>query len=240
MRADRLRLGGGRDDGDVERAAGAADPLEPGGAGEIIGAGHRHRRRRHQPGAQADGGAGVEAGHDLVLVDIDAEPRRQARRRSGGRRGGRSRSAASALDAFDPSRSTSISRARSRRGAAALLGLPPDQAAAERGGEAEDRRAPCPSASPGASARLAERRPCRRAAGRRSRRPVRQPEPGADAEDQADRQPERQLVALGLGQAFEPARRGAKGRTQRPLGRGASAMLGALASRVAMALILGE
>ena len=31
-RADRLRLRGGRDDGDVERAAGAADLLEPGGA----------------------------------------------------------------------------------------------------------------------------------------------------------------------------------------------------------------
>ena len=60
-RARALWLGGRRDDGDIERAAAAADPLEPGGAGEIIAAGHGHRRRRHQPGAQPDGRARGEA-----------------------------------------------------------------------------------------------------------------------------------------------------------------------------------
>ena len=138
----------GRDQGDVERAAGAADPLEPGGAGEIIGARHRHRRRRHQPGAQPDGGAGGERRGASLLVDIDPQPRRQAG--AADRARPRSRNVRSAASAW-----TLSIRARElhqllaleprRRGA---LGLPPDQAAAQGGGKGEDRQRPSPPRRP--------------------------------------------------------------------------------------------
>src|SRR5205085_3739506 len=61
-------------DRDVERTAGPADLLEPGGAREIIAARHRHRRGRHDPGAEADRRPGDETGGELVMVDIDAQP----------------------------------------------------------------------------------------------------------------------------------------------------------------------
>jgi hypothetical protein len=46
----------------AERTAGAADALEPGHPGEVERARHRRRRGRHQPGAQAHGGTGLEGG----------------------------------------------------------------------------------------------------------------------------------------------------------------------------------
>ncbi len=78
-------------------------------------------------------------------------------------------------------------------GRGGLLGLPPDQAAAQRGGEAENGERPAP-ARPRRQREQAEHR----AAGEQQEggpwRPVGQPEPGGDAEDQADREPERQLA----------------------------------------------
>ncbi len=191
---------GRRDDCDVEGAAGAADPLEPGDAGEIIGPRDGHRRGRHQPGAQPHRGAGLEAGHRLGLVQVDAEAMRQsladrAHDEADGPLGGE------ALDAFDGGGDLDHAVAReARRGDA--LGLPPDQGAAQSGGEGEDGEAPAPprvAAQRDGAEGEAER-------GEQEGGPLRlvgQPEPGADAEDQADREPERELVALGLGEAFE-------------------------------------
>ena len=171
IRARQALLGGRRDDGDVERAAGAADPLEPGGAGEIVGARHGHRRRRHQPGAQADGGARRRGpGRSLSSSTLTRSRARQALAdraddQADGLLGGER------LDAFDRRRSNSIIRARSSRGAAARSAfhqIRPQPSAAAR------RRAASalPQRVPGASGEAAERRGRRRAAGRRSRRAV--------------------------------------------------------------------
>ena len=73
-----------------------------------------------------------------------------------------------------------------------------------------------PQRVPGASASRPRPSAGGEQAGRRSSRAVGQPEPGGDAEHQPDRQPERQLGALGLEQALRAAHPGgAEDRRQR-------------------------
>ena len=141
--------------------------------------------------------------------------------------GGRLRSAASACTlstrAVDLHHPLAL---EPRRGGA--LGLPPDQAAAERGGEAK-RASARPQRVPGASASG----PSAGAGGEQQEggpsRPVRQPEPGGDAEHQPDREPERKLGPLGLEAGVRSARPTSEPARRSQLEGGASAMLGALA-----------
>ena len=189
-----------RDDREVERAPAAADALEPGGPGEIVAARRGRRRRRHQPGAHPHRRAGGKAGRSARLVDIDAQARRQrrvirrdeeAQRAFGGER----------LNAFDARRECRDMLALDS-GRRDPLGLGPDQAAAHRRGEREDRRRATPACT-----RRGGEKPAGRAQRKREEsepgRAVRQREPGGDAGDEADRKPQGELVALGIGEGLE-------------------------------------
>jgi hypothetical protein len=201
--------GRGSDDPDQGDPAGAADPLEPGGAGEIVGAGQSGGRRRHQPPAQPHRRPRLEPGRSGRGVEIDPEARRQpgALRRLHQQPDQVARR--KALEALDPG--VELGRpwvAQHRRGGP--LRLPPDVGAAEDRGEAEDRRGAAPAGA--RSERLRRQRQGRgeEQEGDPGRR-VRKREPGRSAEAEADREPERKLVALGVGDGFEAA-----GQSRRP------------------------
>jgi hypothetical protein len=206
------RLPRRRDHREIEAAAGGADLLEPGGAGEIVGAGHGRRRRRHQPRPQPHGGAGGEAGHRRIVGDVDPHATRQSgivRQDDEADRLARRQ----ALERLDLAGEGGEPLAREHRRGQALR-LPPDVAAADDGGEAEDRRRPPP-------ARAGRQRQWREHRGGGEEQEggpgvfAGKCEPGRGAEAEADGKPQRELVALDVGEPFEPRGRPVQPRPDR-------------------------
>ena len=100
-----------------QRLADRADAPEPRVAGEIVGPGQRHRRRRHQPGAQPDVAPAHQPLRRLVLVDRHPHPRRK--RRVGRRQGQADRALGDhRLDPLDPRLELAAIAGASSRGAA--------------------------------------------------------------------------------------------------------------------------
>jgi hypothetical protein len=211
-----------RHDGDVERAAGAADALEIRRAGEIVGAGHRRRRRRHQPRSELYTRARREL-RRLFHGNVDAEARRQAGRLdrtqdepdgvAGGDRlhgfdvGGEGRR----LLAGEPRRIDPVR-------------LPPDVGAADDPRQREQRQRLAP-------ARARRKRERQQRQGSRQQqegdpRPlVWQDEPGRDARAKAHRDPQGKLVPLGVEPGFNPCIRTCTNSTQPTPRAGLSSLL---------------
>ena len=109
----------GCDDGHrPERLADRADPLEPGVAREIVGAGQRHRRRRREPGAQAGSRRPARCRRAACPRRSRPAPAAAARRPPGASVSRTVCLGGEMIDATRPGRRTRSPRGRSSRGCA--------------------------------------------------------------------------------------------------------------------------
>ena len=151
-RSSPLRLAGRDDRHRPDRLADRADALEPGVAGEIMGAGQRHRRRRRsraRPGSSRP--RAIPAGSSSSSIDTRTRGGK-CRHRAGASVSRTDRLARQDTRPARPSRRTSVTTGRSSRGCCDPLGPQPDSAQPSVAAKREPaERPPGPSAREGRS-----------------------------------------------------------------------------------------
>jgi hypothetical protein len=177
---------------------GGADPLEPEVAREVMTAGKRHRRRRHEPRTNPDLSARRQPRGRLLFRHRHSDPWHKALVQ---RRQGESHIALGSqrFDRFDPraeGRHHGLFKRRRRN----QLASRPDQAATRSHCQAAEQQ---DAADPSASER--QRQASQPKLHRDERFPLpwsRHPQPGSDAGAKGGNEPQRQLRALAFQKAF--------------------------------------
>ena len=183
-----------------DRPPDPADPLEPGVACEIMTAGKRHRRRRHEPGANADRQRPTPAPQASPLPAPPLGPVAQGPASERHQASTANRPWRPAFRPFLPARGRSTTRAVRARGGRNHLASRPDQAATRSHRQAAEQQG---SAEPSASMRQRQASQPKLHGDERLPLPwSRHPEPGSDAGAKGGNEPQRQLRALAFQKAF--------------------------------------